>query len=322
MKPSRLPRHASSPSLLDRVSLLGRSVERRHPPRGVFVRVPGGHLHLIHRTRRETARRRPAVLLHGASANACDMNLELFEVIAHQRPVLAIDRPGHGWSDRPGGSADAAPDRQAVLIEAALRERGLRNCILVAHSWSGGLALNMALRYPGTVGGVVLVGAATHPWPDGVISWYHDLGANRWLGQPFSHLAPLARPLVESAVDIAFRPNEPIPGYVERAAVPLLLRPSQFRANSQDMAALHPFLTSQAPLYPALEPPVTAIVSDADAIVPMEHSVALKEQVPHLDLRVLNGLGHMLQHVAVPEIARAVQDMDSQLERAQRNSLD
>jgi pimeloyl-ACP methyl ester carboxylesterase len=296
-----------------------RAIERRHPPRGVFLRVPGGHLHAIERARRETLGRRPAILLHGASSNACDMGLDLLEGLARSRPTLAFDRPGHGWSDRPGGAADAAPDRQADLIRHALQTQKMKDVILVAHSWSGGLAINMALRHPDMVGGLVLVGAASHPWPGGKITWYHDFAAHPWLGRAFATLAPIGgAALAARAVEAIFAPQKPPTNYVERTALPLLFRKSQFCANSQDMAGLHAFLTRQASLHGALRTPTVALVSDADPIVPMEHSATLARETPAVELRVLNGLSHMLHHVAIAEIVEAVNDVSDRIDGLKR----
>ncbi len=101
------------------------AIEASHPPRGVMVPVPGGRLHLIDRrpAGRESGRL-PAVLVHGASGNACDMTLELFASLARERRVIAVDRLGHGWSGRPGGLSDADPARQAQLILSGLRRIG------------------------------------------------------------------------------------------------------------------------------------------------------------------------------------------------------
>jgi pimeloyl-ACP methyl ester carboxylesterase len=247
------------------------------------------------------------------------MGLDLFDALGKTRPALAFDRPGHGWSDRPGGAADAAPDRQADLLRHALEARRLRDVILVAHSWSGGLAINMAMRHPDVVSGLVLVGAASHPWPGGKITWYHGPAAHPWLGPAFATLAPIGgAALAERAVAEIFTPQEPPASYVERTALPLLFRNSQFCANSQDMAGLHGFLSRQAPLHGALRTPTIALVSDADPIVPMEHSVTLARESASVDLRVLSGLSHMLHHVAVPEIVEAVNDLSDRIDGLKR----
>ena len=94
-------------------------IEHAHPPTGRFVEVDGGRLHLVELG---PAGAPPVVLLHGASGNLGDMRLALGERLARSHRVILIDRPGHGWSDRPGGSADASPARQAALIHQALEE--------------------------------------------------------------------------------------------------------------------------------------------------------------------------------------------------------
>src|ERR1700746_3066748 len=82
-------------------------IERAHPPTGRIIAVHGGRMHVV-----ELGRSLPGpavVLLHGASGNLEDMRLALGEKLAATRRVVLIDRPGHGWSDRLGGDADALP---------------------------------------------------------------------------------------------------------------------------------------------------------------------------------------------------------------------
>jgi len=60
----------------------------------------------------------------------------------------------------------------------------------------------------------------------------------------------------------------------------------------------------------------TLIVSDAAPVVPMAHSVELARQSDKVELKVLSGLGHMLQHVAAPAIVEAVEALDAKLDAA------
>lgn len=295
-----------------------RAIETRYPPRGAFVPVEGGRLHYLEKRLPGVEDSHTLVLLHGASGNACDMGMELFDALARRCRVLSFDRPGHGWSDRPGGVADASPAAQGRLIRQALGRLGVESAIIVAHSWAGSLGLHMALRHADIVHGLVLTGAASHPWPGGRVSWYHNLASQEGLGPLFARLAPLGQSVVEPALQTVFQPQKPPPDYVERSALPLLFRPSQFRANAQDMTALHAFLSAQASDYPALAVPVTAIVGEADEIVPMTHGEALARQSSQVELRVLKGQGHMLQHMAVGEIVAAV---DALPERVARERL-
>ena len=106
-------------ALLALVTAVGTvAIERQHPPAGRFVDVDGGRLHVLELGAQNDGV--PIVLLHGASGNLHDMRLSLGERLARRHRVILIDRPGHGWSERPGGDEDASPSRQAALIAQAL----------------------------------------------------------------------------------------------------------------------------------------------------------------------------------------------------------
>ena len=153
--------------------------KRAYPPAGRFVDVTGGRLHVLERGKPDAP---PVVLLHGASGNLQDMRLALGDRLAARYRVILIDRPGHGWSDRPGGDDDAVPARQAALIDEALRRLGVKRAIIVGHSWSGALATAYALAYPERVAGLVLLAPVTHPWPGG-IAWHYRLARRRCSGR-------------------------------------------------------------------------------------------------------------------------------------------
>src|SRR5471030_2204256 len=132
-----------------------RGIERAHPPWGRFVEVAGGRLHLLELGSPDAP---PVVLLHGASGNLQDMRLALGDRLASRYRVILVDRPGHGWSDRPDGPSGGSPARQAALIHQALERIGVTRAIVVGHSWSGALATAYALAYPANVTGLVLLG--------------------------------------------------------------------------------------------------------------------------------------------------------------------
>ena len=69
--------------------------------------------------------------------------------------VIAMDRPGLGWSDRPDGRDDADPTRQARLIRAALDHLGVASVIVVGHSLAGVLATHFALSHGEALAGLV-----------------------------------------------------------------------------------------------------------------------------------------------------------------------
>ncbi len=98
------------------------------------------------------------VFLHGAGFDRTTWRLQTRWFAHHGRSVLAIDFPGHGWSQgKPLESIAAMADWTARLIEAA----GLKDAALVGHSMGALVALDCAARHPGTVRALGLCGIAT-----------------------------------------------------------------------------------------------------------------------------------------------------------------
>ena len=115
---------------------VARRTERRHPPRGRFIEVDGVRLHYM-----EKGEGPPVVLLHGNGAMAEDYEISgVLDRVAARHRVIAFDRPGFGYSERPRGTVWTA-GAQAALIHKALRQLGVRRPVLVGHSWGTLVAL-------------------------------------------------------------------------------------------------------------------------------------------------------------------------------------
>jgi pimeloyl-ACP methyl ester carboxylesterase len=286
-------------ALLAAATALGvAAIEKRYPPAGRFVPVSGGRLHVLELG--EPGDTPPVVLLHGASGNLQDMRLTLGEKLAERHRVILIDRPGHGWSDRPGGADDAEPARQAALVAQALTHLGAERAILVGHSWSGALATAFALAYPRRVAGLVLLAPVTHPWKGGV-TWYYGVASMRSLGPLFARtvVLPHGLPFLAGLSRGVFAPQPIVADYVRRAAIPLILRPAVFMANALDVCRLNANVARQAPRYAEITARTVIITGDRDGVVsPALHAKALATQVPHAKLITLPGVGHAVQHVA------------------------
>jgi pimeloyl-ACP methyl ester carboxylesterase len=292
------------------VTLIGRMlIERAHPPLGRFVDVDGGRLHVLELGQPDAP---VVVLLHGASGNLADMRLALGERLTGRYRVILIDRPGHGWSDRPGGRADASPARQAALIHQALARLGASRPIVVGYSWSGALAAAYALAYPQDLSGLVLLAPVTHPWPGGV-AFINDLVATPLIGPLLAYTAvmPVGYFLIRAGVASVFTPQTPPPDYAARTGVRMILRPSEFTANAQDIAGLKAFVTAQAPRYGEIKVPVAIIAGDStDTIVSSDiHSRAIAAILPQARLTVLRGVGHMVHYAAPGLIVQAINEI-------------
>ncbi len=102
---------------------------------------------------------RPAVIfLHGAGFDRTAWRLQTRWFAHHGRSVLAVDFPGHGWSDGPALSSIAAlADWTAALIA----ETGVKQAALVGHSMGALVALDCAARHGDKVRALGLCGVAS-----------------------------------------------------------------------------------------------------------------------------------------------------------------
>lgn len=275
-------------------------IEEAHPPGGRFVEVDGGRMHLYDLGPREGAAGPPILLIHGATSNARDIVTALGNDLARHHRVIAIDRPGHGWSDRPGGRADASPARQADLISQALSALGVGKVVVVGHSLAGAAATSLVLDHPDHAAGLVLLAGVTHPWPGG-ITWYYALADLPVLGDLFVNtlMTPVGAWGLDAAAAGAFAPLPAPQDYVSETAAALVLRPAEFKWNGEDVAALKAFVTRQVPRYGEISVPTAILGSDDDTVVSTTiHSVAIAAQIRGSRLTVLHDKGHQIHYTA------------------------
>jgi pimeloyl-ACP methyl ester carboxylesterase len=283
------------------------AIERSYPPAGRFIEVTGGRLHVVE-LGPSNAGSPPVVLVHGASGNLHDMRLTLGDRLAAHHRVIAIDRPGHGWSERTDGDDVPSSARQAALIAQALDRLGVTRAIIVGHSFAGAVVTAFALDHPERVAGLVLLAPVSHPWPTG-IAWFYTLTSTPVIGPLFARtiVLPIAFQFLDTFARAVFAPQPMPEGYVRGSALPLLLRPAVFIANARDVARLKQSVTDQAPRYREIAAPTVIVTGERDTIVSPEiHSRALAATLPHAKLIMLPGVGHAVQHVAADVIVAEI----------------
>jgi pimeloyl-ACP methyl ester carboxylesterase len=106
------------------------TIERRFPPTGRFIEVEGCRIHYREESPEGIPPRGTIVILHGASSNLVESMLGMGAALSQRYRVIAIDRPGHGWSERKAGLGEAKPARQAALVADALRKLNVRNAVV------------------------------------------------------------------------------------------------------------------------------------------------------------------------------------------------
>jgi pimeloyl-ACP methyl ester carboxylesterase len=316
---------AAAVALLAFTAIASRLIEARFPPVG--ERVAAGPLsaavHVVERP--PSAPERGAVLLvHGASGNFADLDAALGKRLAALGfCVFAVDRPGHGWSDRLAGADAASPAGQAAALRAALARRGVERAIVVVHSLAGMLGLAMALDAPKFTRGLVLLAPVSHPWPGGV-AWYYRVAASRLLGPAFRRLFVLPAGLasMRGGVREVFAPSPPPKDYAVATRLPLVFRPRHFRANAEDVVAAQAHVAALSPRYATIRSPTAVLTGDHDGVVYAKiHSAGCARDIPGATLTVLPGVGHSPHHSAPDSVVAAILEVEARALSEERRQL-
>jgi pimeloyl-ACP methyl ester carboxylesterase len=283
-------------------------IERRFPPAGDLVEIDGGVVHVVEAPAQ--GRERGVVLLiHGASGNHADMMHALGAPLsALGFRVVAVDRPGHGWTSRFHGRRAASPALQGELIRAALAQRGVTRAIVVGHSLGAVTSLALALDAPDFVRALVLVSPVSHAWPGGV-GWYYNLSATPLIGPLFRSFVVMPVGLLSLRAGVAevFAPNLAPASYIEATALKLVLHPRRFRANAEDVVALKPFVVALAQRYGGIAAPTEIVAGDTDGVVsPQLHAAGCASDIPGAALAILPGVGHSPHHAATESVVAAI----------------
>ena len=275
--------------------------EARYPPSGEMIEVGGTRIHA-----HVEGSGPDLVMIHGASGNLRDFTFALSGALADEFRVIALDRPGLGWSDTIPDHED--PRAQAAVLRAAAERLGVRDPLVLGHSYGGAVALAWALQAPDDTAGLVILAGASHEWEGslGITQTLPATALGRWLVVPVV-TAFATRARVDSALENVFDP-QPVPeGYAEHIGAGLSLRRDVLVRNSEQLSSLKPFLRQMMPEYGTLELPIEIVHGDADRTVGLEiHGRRLAEDAPGAALTVLEGMGHMPQHAAQDAVIEAV----------------
>lgn len=244
------------------------------------------------------------LLIHGTGSNAASWHYQLDGLRESARP-FTVDLPGHGLSGRIDSPSVQA---YAEAIAETFPHLHPGRFFVAGHSLGGAVALELALRYPERVRGIILLSTGAH-FPAlaatpglflltvaAVPGKFRDL----FLGEGVS-----AEALALARAAMADCPPEVIRADVSAAKV--------FDAR----AAL-----------PSLRHPVLILCGSEDHITPPRYATWLKEGLPDARVMLIPGAGHMLPlerpaevNAAITEFLRKERPLARILRRARRASL-
>ncbi|MFO0690350.1 MAG: alpha/beta fold hydrolase [Myxococcota bacterium] len=130
---------------------------------------------------------RPLVLVHSLNAAPSAMEMKpLFERFRGRRPVLALDLPGFGRSER--GDRDYTPERLADAVEAVVLAQGRGPVDVVALSLGAEIAARAIARDPTRYASLCMIsptGFSTRNPPTGpIVDGLERVIGRPWIGEP------------------------------------------------------------------------------------------------------------------------------------------
>lgn len=290
-----------------RTRTLTDQAEAAVPRTGALQAVPGGAVHYVESGPAEAP---PVLLIHGLGGQLQHYTYALAPLLARDFRVIAIDRPGSGWSERDGADKAALPE-QARMIAEFLQARGIERPTVVGHSLGGAVALALALDHPDRVGPLALLCPLSHPL--GTIQPVFrglDVGApwlRKLLGATIA--APMAERMADRTLAAVFAPEAAPADFVTRGGAALGLRPKGYVGASEDLTAAGPSIGPMVKRYPDLQAKGGILYGADDALLsPAAHGEALAAVTP-LTLETLPGRGHMIPITAPEDCAAFIRRM-------------
>ena len=284
-----------------------RRAEARHPPAGRFIEVDGVRLHYI-----ERGVGTPVVLLHGNGTRADDFDGSgVLDRLAANHRVVAFDRPGYGFSERPRGPRMWTPQRQAHLLTRAFQQLGIEQPVVVGHSWGTLVALALGLDHSRGLRGLVLLSGYYYPTMrlDAVL---FAPPAIPLLGDVMRHtISPvLGKLLMPVMLRQMFAPSSVPDSFRNAVPTQLMLRPWQLRASAAEAGLMVPAAWRLRRRYGELQISIHLIAGADDRVATTKrHSERFGREVGNTELRVIPGVGHMVHYFAQEQITEAVDSL-------------
>lgn len=273
------------------------------PPQAPLILHAGVHWHMLdiglNRSSDITV-----LLVHGIGGNMrhFQAGMALHEqglqaALAQTHRVIAVDRPGSGYSRIEGGRGHLSLLAQAHALHTLLDHQGVGRVLIVGHSLGGAIALAMAQQRPDRVAGLALLAPLTAAMTQAPAMFAPLALVPRVLASFLSHtLLPLVAKLMQSnSLRDIFYPVRVPESFAVQGGGYLSGRPSQLLAIMLDMlAALQDMPCIQARCA-SMKLPVHVLYDPADKVLSAkQQGQTLPQRLPSAKVEFMDNAGHML----------------------------
>lgn len=266
--------------------------ERLVSASGQFVEIDGNCIHYV-----ETGEGRPIVFVHGLGAQLHQFRHTLFSRFGPGYRLIALDRPGSGYSVRARGATGRLPE-QAEIVRRFIETLGLERPLVVGHSLGGAVTLTLAVEHPEAISGIALLAPLTR-LEAGVREKAGLLYIRSRLWRrimAYTAAVPTSLRYARQTLEFIFAPQAVPADYMVNGGGWLGLRPSHFHATSTDFVAVEEDLGRIEQRYGEIAMPAGIFFGSADRVIDMRiHGEPMKDRIGGLDSETVDGLGHMPQ---------------------------
>ncbi|MFH1797248.1 MAG: alpha/beta hydrolase [Pseudomonadota bacterium] len=286
-----------------RTQTIARRAERLVPARGKFVEIDGNRIHYV-----EEGEGRPILFIHGLGGTLHHLRHPLFGGKIPGYRLIAIDRPGAGYSTRAAGVSARMPE-QAALIAKFIDRLGLEKPLVVGHSLGGMITLTLALNHPDKISGIVLLAALTRHRegvPPEFAPIYIRSPLKRWL-LANTVAIPAALKMAPATLAYVFGPQETPKDYMTEGGGELGLRPGHFINMVKDLVAVADDMPALSKRFSEIDMPAGMIFGTADKVLNYkENGDEFRGLIKGLDFEMVEGIGHHPQYWATDRVVAMI----------------
>ena len=264
----------------------------------------------IHYSRAGTGR--PLLLLHGLLGGSFCWRRNMQAFSSHHT-VFAIDLPGHGESDAPR-HLDCSMTAQAARILSLLERLKLEEVDVVGCSWGGAIAMFLAAQNA-EVRSLVLA-APVNPWSN------FGTGRIRFLRRSMGEVLlrvvwPVSRPLYRTALARMYGDPKRLPSGTAEGYASMVMGPGRVNNILNTLKNWEKDVDALRAAIPRIRVRSLLIWGTRDGAVDVRSAEDLKQALPHCQLALIEGAGHLPFEETPEEFNRLVLDFVDQHERSE-----